>query len=278
MPLYSIGDVQGCFDELNALLTKINFNPSQDKLWFTGDLVNRGTQSLSTLRFIKSLGDSAITVLGNHDLHLLALAYGKAPSKPQDNLTDILTAPDKEELCEWLRQQPLMHHDNELNFTLVHAGLAPQWDLAKAKQCANEVETVLRSENYTEFLAHMYGNQPDCWHDNLKGWERLRVITNYFTRLRFCKTDGTLDLIHKESSISPQPDYFPWFKIPNRQNQNLNIIFGHWAALKGQADTAHVFALDTGCVWGNCLTAMRLEDKKYFSVPCQKYKYHKSTA
>lgn len=270
MSHYAIGDVQGCYSELLALLKKINFNPSKDKLWFTGDLVNRGPQSLQVLRFVKSLGTNAITVLGNHDLHLLAIAAGKQQQKKQDTLDELLNAPDCKELCEWLRHQPLIHHDEKLNYTLVHAGLAPQWDLKHTLCYAHEVETILRNEDYINFFEHLYGERPDCWQHTLTGWDRLRVITNYLTRLRFCTTDGKMDLKQKESAESADKNYLPWFKIPQRANKNLNIIFGHWAALNGNANTENIFALDTGCVWGNCLTAMRLEDRQKFSVDCAK--------
>jgi bis(5'-nucleosyl)-tetraphosphatase (symmetrical) len=267
MATYCIGDVQGCFVELQSLLTHIQFNPKQDTLWFTGDLVNRGPQSLEVLRFIKSL-DKTVVVLGNHDLHLLAIVYGCVKQKPHDTLQDILVAPDRKELCDWLRQQPLLHHDAQIGFTLVHAGLPPQWDLQKAMHCAKEVEHVLRGDNYLEFLKHLYGNEPDRWDENLTSWERLRVITNYFTRLRFCKGDGTLELATKGKLHTPPAGYLPWFKIANRQSKDLKILFGHWAALEGKTDELNVYALDTGCVWGNCLSAMRLEDGKRFSVRC----------
>lgn len=268
MPNYSIGDVQGCFNALTTLLKKINFNPAKDTLWFTGDLINRGPQSLEVLRFVKSLGKKAIVVLGNHDLHLLAVANQLTANKKQDTLAEILTAPDGKALCDWLRQQPLLHHDKKLGYTLVHAGLAPQWNLAKAMQCAEEVQTVLRSDRYAEFLTNMYGDEPNCWQEELTGWPRLRVITNYFTRMRFCKLDGTLDLTKKGKADNPPENFLPWFKIPQRKHKNLKIIFGHWAALNGEVDEPNVFALDTGCIWGNCLTAMRLEDGKRFKVSC----------
>ncbi len=268
MPNYSIGDVQGCFNALNNLLQKINFNPAKDTLWFTGDLVNRGPQSLEVLRFVKSLGKQAVTVLGNHDLHLLAVANKKIAGKKQDTLAAILTAPDCQVLCDWLRQQPFLHYDKKLAYLMVHAGLAPQWNLKKALQCADEVQTVLRSNQYTEFLANMYGDEPNCWHESLTGWPKLRLITNYFTRMRFCKPDGTLELDKKGKADNPPPGFLPWFKVPQRAHKEVKIIFGHWAALNGEADEPHVFPLDTGCVWGNCLTAMRLEDGKRFKVSC----------
>lgn len=271
MSHYCIGDVQGCFSELTALLTKINFDPKHDTLWFTGDLVNRGPQSLEVLRYVKSLGDRALTVLGNHDLHLLAVVSGKAKVKSQDTFDDILNAPDCNELCDWLRQQPLLHHDAKLGYALVHAGLPPQWNLEKALQCAHEVESVLRSDKYADFFAHMYGNEPNRWDEKLTGNDRLRIITNYLTRLRFCDAKGTLELITKSESHTPPHGYLPWFKIPQRKTKILNILFGHWAALGGHTDEAHVYALDTGCVWGNCLSALRLEDGQRFSVHCTPY-------
>lgn len=267
MAHYCIGDIQGCFSELMSLLEQIKFDPQQDVLWFTGDLVNRGPQSLEVLRFVKSLGKQAITVLGNHDLHLLAVANGKATTKPFDTLDSILQADDCEELCHWLRQQPLIHH--QFGYTLVHAGLPPQWDLIQALQYAREVETILRhEEQYQDFLAHMYGNEPSCWDEALTGNDRFRVITNYLTRLRFCSSNGAIELVMKGEANTSLPGYLPWFKIPHRKTQNLNILFGHWAALKGQVDEPGVFALDTGCIWGNCLSAMRLEDGQRFSTDC----------
>jgi len=268
MPHYSIGDIQGCFAELQQLLEKIRFDPANDRVWFTGDLVNRGPQSLDTLRWIKNLGKSAIVILGNHDLHLLAVAEGVVAKKNLDTLDDILAAPDRDELCNWLRQQKLIHHDPHLGFTMVHAGIPPQWDVPTALARANEVEAQLQSPNYIEYLRHMYGNQPDQWSDNLQGWDRLRLITNYFTRLRFCTPQGTLELINKKEAEHAPPGYFPWYQVLHPANQTEKIIFGHWAALSGRTNIENIFALDTGCVWGHCLTAMRLEDQKLFQVPC----------
>lgn len=270
MSHYSIGDVQGCFAELTALLKQIDFDPERDTLWFTGDLVNRGPESLEVLRFIKSL-KRTVVVLGNHDLHLLALIAGKTKAKKLDTLDAILTAPDRGELFHWLRQQPLLHHDANLGYTLVHAGLPPQWNLAKAMQCAREVEIALRSDDFVGFFGNMYGDFPDCWDDNLVGWDRLRLITNYLTRIRFCTIDGVIDLKTKGEASLPPKNYMPWFKVPNRVNKDLKIIFGHWAALNGETHEHNAYSLDTGCVWGNCLTAMRLEDGERFSVPCPQY-------
>ncbi len=262
---YAIGDIQGCFSVLERLLEYIQFDPSNDVLWFTGDLVNRGPQSLETLRFIKNLGAQHHVVLGNHDLHLLALGYQAHPGWKEDTLREVLDASDCEELLTWLRQQPLLYHDDHLGFTMVHAGLAPMWDLATAKRVAKEIETVIRSDTAAEFFRHMYGNQPEKWSEQLLGWDRLRCITNYFTRLRFCYPDGRLELKNKNTP-SFSGGLIPWFEVKTRVNVELKILFGHWAALGGITNTPNVYALDTGCVWGHQLTAMRLEDEKRFSV------------
>lgn len=268
MSTYVIGDVQGCFDELKQLLTQIEFNPDHDTLWFTGDLINRGPNSLAVLRFVKALGDRHQIVLGNHDLHLLAVAYGAADMNRHDTINDILTAPDKAELIDWLRHCPLLYHDAQTAYVLVHAGLAPAWTIKQAEQLAREVETVLRSSHPSTFLKHMYGNLPDEWRDDLSGVERLRCITNYLTRMRFCYTDGRLDLIYKGEIAGKPKDLIPWFEVKPRANAEAKIIFGHWAALGGEVNMPNLYALDTGCVWGNCLTAMRLEDEKRFRVNC----------
>ncbi|MDF2866667.1 MAG: bis(5-nucleosyl)-tetraphosphatase, symmetrical [Gammaproteobacteria bacterium] len=268
MATYAIGDIQGCLSRLQALLNQLNFDPKQDRLWFAGDLINRGPESLQTLRFIKSLGQVATVVLGNHDLHLLAVASGTSSVKPQDTLTEILKAPDCDELCQWLRQQKLLHEDPKLGYVLVHAGFVPQWDLTKAKQCAHEVEQVLQGRDYVSFLNHMYGNLPLQWREELAGWERLRFITNCFTRIRFCDKEGRLDLTAKEGIDKAPPGYMPWFAVPKRKNQNTRILFGHWAALQGQAQGINIFPLDGGCVWGGKLLAMRLEDGKRFQIAC----------
>jgi bis(5'-nucleosyl)-tetraphosphatase (symmetrical) len=265
MATYAIGDVQGCFDELHALLTQIHFDPAHDHLWFAGDLINRGLQSLQVLRFVKSL-PNAVVVLGNHDLHLLALAGGNLYQN--HTLQAVLSAPDREELVNWIRHLPLLHYDVHLGYAMVHAGLPPQWTLVQAQRYAEEVTTLLRSERWSELMANLYSNLPTEWDDALEGWPRLRYIVNALTRMRFCDANGRLELIYK-GKIGGQPTgYWPWFKIPERRTKTLPIIFGHWAALRGEVDEPHVYALDTGCIWGNRLTAMRLEDKKQFSVPC----------
>jgi len=268
MSTYAIGDIQGCFSALQDLLKHIQFDQSKDTLWFVGDLVNRGPQSLETVRFIKNLGAKHRTVLGNHDLHLLAMAHNAHKGWPNDRLNEILQAPDKNELVEWLLQQPLFYYDSELNYCMAHAGLAPAWNLAKAEALSKEISGILQSNAAQDFFNHMYGNTPDQWHDDLQGWDRLRCITNYFTRVRFCRADGSQDLQLKGTLDLHPKTLMPWYEVPNRQNANLNIIFGHWAALGGITHTPRTFALDTGCVWGFSLTAMRLEDQKRFQVSC----------
>jgi len=258
MATYAIGDIQGCYDDLQALLDKLSFEPQNDTLWFAGDLVNRGDKSLETLRFIKSLGDSAVSVLGNHDLTLLALSEGNKKVK-HHTLDAILNAPDREELIEWLRFRPLLHYDKQLAYTMVHAGLAPQWDLKLAQQCAQEVETVLQNHLFAEFMANMFGDKPKKWHAQLQGWERLRFITNCFTRMRYCKPKGKLNFIDKGAIGSQKKGYVPWYEAKNRQSNDQNIIFGHWSTLFGHTSQANVYALDTGCLWGGSLTAMRLD-------------------
>lgn len=267
MATYAIGDIQGCYDELQKLLDKVQFGPS-DQLWVAGDLVNRGPKSLETLRFLKSLGEQAVCVLGNHDLHLLAVHYNAVSVKRSDTLKPILEASDRQELMDWLRQQKLVVTDKEQGFVMVHAGIPPCWSVKQARKRAKEVEQVLQSTLAREFFNHMYGNTPDRWSPELEGWDRLRLITNYLTRMRFCRADSKLDFSTKGTLASQPATYHPWFILPRKKTRDMQyqILFGHWAALEGEAEPEHVFALDTGCVWGNKLTAMRLEDHKLFSV------------
>lgn len=265
MATYAVGDLQGCLEPLKKLLTKVNFNVATDKLWLTGDLINRGPQSLEALRFIYAMRDNVITVLGNHDLHLLAVAHDQRKVGRGDTLDEILAAPDCQLLLEWLRRQPLLHHDKVLGYTMVHAGIPPMWDLAQAQQRAAEVESVLRSKNYQNYLATMYGNEPSVWHSDLQGSERWRLITNYFTRMRVCDNKGKLELKYKGGLKGCPANFEPWFMHPERKTADEKILFGHWAALEGETPVSNVFALDTGCVWGGKLTMMRLEDQKRFT-------------
>ncbi|MGD9108540.1 MAG: symmetrical bis(5'-nucleosyl)-tetraphosphatase [Gammaproteobacteria bacterium] len=270
MSTYAIGDVQGCYAELLLLLEKIQFDPAKDRLWFVGDLVNRGPNSLEVLRFIKNLGDKCIVVLGNHDLHLLAVVFGSQKYHDEDTFVDVLDADDKDELLHWLRSQKLCHYDEKLNFVMTHAGIPPQWDLATMQQCAQEVEQILRSDKHVEFFKHMYGNQPDYWDSDLLGWDRYRYITNALTRMRYCDREGRLDLTEKGPLSSAPVGLIPWFEMLNPKNKNFNIVFGHWAALMGSATEAYVakniFAIDTGCCWGRKLTALQLETQRLYSV------------
>ena len=267
MATYAIGDLQGCYASLLVLLDKLNFNKTTDSLWFAGDLVNRGPDSLSTLRFVKSLGDNAVSVLGNHDLHLLAIANGVKTTRSADQQR-ILDAEDSEELLQWLSTRPLLHHDNKLNYTISHAGIYPLWTLEQAKDCAAELENELKN-NLHEFLNNMYGNKPDSWDSSLSGFERLRFICNCFTRMRYCYPDGRLDFSSNGAPGTIPEDALPWFEIENRQCSNEKLLFGHWSTL-GMIDKKNVYALDTGCVWGGKLTALRIDTAKaeYISVDC----------
>lgn len=270
MAVYAVGDLQGCYDALQRLLDRIRFDPTHDQLWLTGDLVNRGRQSLESLRFVRALGERAVTVLGNHDLHLLAVAENTEKKKRQDTLDPILNAPDRDELLDWLRSRPLIHHDESLSFTMVHAGLPAQWDLGLARACAEEVQYVLRGSNYHSFFEHMYGNEPSRWSEKLTGWDRLRFIVNSFTRMRYCDAKGRLDLRAKGAPGSQHRKLMPWFQVPGRLNAQLRIVFGHWSTL-GRTNLAGIYSLDSGCVWGGALTALRLDtdEVSYTSVGCE---------
>jgi bis(5'-nucleosyl)-tetraphosphatase (symmetrical) len=260
MPTYAIGDIQGCCDEFEVLLERIKFDPNCDRLWLVGDLVNRGPRSLDVLRLVRKLGAAVTTVLGNHDLHLLAAALTPSEQlKPKDTLGEIFAAPDRDELMAWLRCQSIMHHDPELNYTMIHAGLAPDWDFAQARECAVELENALRDDvASTELFAHMYGDQPDRWSNHLHGVDRLRFITNCFTRLRFCRSDGRLALRHKGAIEDAPAGLVPWFRAPHRRTRDLRIVCGHWSAL-GLYEGDGVLSIDTGCVWGASLCAVRLD-------------------
>lgn len=264
MSTYAIGDIQGCYAELQKLLELIAFNPKEDRLWFVGDLVNRGPNSLEALRFIKD--NKAIVVLGNHDWHLLAAFHRKDPLQLSHTLDAVFQAPDSHELIDWLRQQPLLYSDEKLGYVMVHAGIYPNWDLIEAKKYAKEVEEVLRSDDYVDILDEIYGNKPTVWDPNLKGVERLRFIVNSFTRMRFCNSVGELDFTETGNVDTAPSGFMPWFKVPLRKLKNYPIVFGHWASLAGEVDEPNVYALDTGCVWGGGLSALRLEDKRKWIV------------
>ncbi len=268
MAVYAIGDVQGCLDPLQRLLERLRFDPAHDTLWFTGDLVNRGPASVGVLRFVRALGARAITVLGNHDLHLLAVASGSEKLKQRDTLEDVLQASDRDELLAWLRGRPLFHHDPTLGCALVHAGLLPQWDAVDAARLAREAEAVI-AERTHEFFQHLYGDLPDHWRDDLHGFERLRVVVNAFTRLRYCDREGRMDLRQKGPVGSQPPELLPWFRLPHRRSANVRLVFGHWSAL-GLYQGHNVIGLDSGCVWGRALSAVRLdaEPAAFFDVPC----------
>ncbi len=264
MAIYAIGDIQGCYDPLQRLLAQIQFDPEYDRLWFVGDLVNRGPQSLEVLRFIKALGAAAITVLGNHDLHLLALAEGFGRVHKGDTLDTVLAAPDRDELLHWLRHQRLAWHEGV--YLLVHAGLMPSWNVDDTMRFAAEAEAALQSEHYRDFLQDMYGNQPQAWQDSLAGMERLRMIVNAFSRLRYCTPEGQMDFHYKGAPGTQPAELLPWFEVP-RQSAGATVIFGHWSSL-GLINRPNLIALDTGCLWGGRLTAIRLQDRQVFAQDC----------
>jgi bis(5'-nucleosyl)-tetraphosphatase (symmetrical) len=269
MATYAVGDLQGCLKPLQCLLQQVNFNPSTDRLWLVGDLINRGPQSLETLRYLYAMRESLVCVLGNHDLHLLAVSRNIARLKRGDTLQEILEASDRDELLDWLRQQKLLHYDKPRDIALVHAGIPPQWSMSKALRRAAEVEKALRDDTlYPMFLDGMYGNEPTRWSKELTSVIRLRVITNYFTRMRFCMADGTLDLKTKEGLNSAPSGYAPWFSHKQRKTRQHRIVFGHWAALEGRCEEPNVFALDTGCVWGGAMTLMNIDSGQYHRCSC----------
>lgn len=265
MATYAIGDIQGCLKPLERLFDVIDFDPLRDRLWFVGDLVNRGPHSLEVLRLVRDLGELATVVLGNHDLHLLAVAHGHARLHHDDTLDDILAAPDREVLLDWLRARPLMVVEGE--YAMVHAGLLPQWSIAAAQKLAREVEVRLRANTYDEFLSQMYGNQPDRWSESLSGADRWRVVVNAMTRMRICTVDGVMEFKHKGALQDVPSDFAPWFEIKSRKSRTHTVLFGHWSALGFKRDRDYV-ALDSGCLWGRSLSAIRLEDRRPFHVSC----------
>lgn len=265
MATYAMGDLQGCFTAFQRLIDHIQFDPAADKLWLVGDIVNRGPDSLSLLRHIKQAGSAMIMVLGNHDLHLLMVAAGIAKQHPSDTIHPILDAPDRDELLHWLRQQKLFHTADQ--YAMVHAGLLPSWSIVQAEQLAREVEHALRQDDDRELFALMYGNEPNYWQDDWTGHVRLRVIINAMTRLRVCTPDGRMNFAFKGDLQSIPSGYLPWFNLPQRASRQHTVICGHWSAL-GLHLADNVIALDTGCVWGRELTAIRLEDRKIFQLSC----------
>jgi len=267
MTTYVVGDIQGCLKPFLSLLEKVKFDPLKDELWSVGDIVNRGPQSLETLRYLKSLGGSFQMVLGNHDLHLIAVAYGVRIQKRGDTLNDIIAAPDCQELIDWLREQPLIFRKN--NHVVVHAGIPHIWTITRAMALAREVESVLRSSNPSPFLCDMYGNEPDCWSDQLMGTTRLRVITNYLTRMRCCREDGGLDLLFKGSANESPKGFLPWFNHYSASSGSKeNIFFGHWAALNPISYHEKFHALDSGCIWGGKITLYNLEEDRRITCNC----------
>jgi bis(5'-nucleosyl)-tetraphosphatase (symmetrical) len=271
MALYAVGDLQGCLDEFQRLLDKIGFDPAADRLWLTGDLVNRGPKSLQTLRFVRALGGAAVSVLGNHDLHLLAVSAGGYDGpRPKDTIAPILAAEDGPELLDWLRRRPLLHHDEALQVTMAHAGIPPQWDLARARTMAEEAQATLGGDEYEYFLRNMYGNEPALWRGGLSRLERLRFTVNGFTRMRFCTPEGGLVFKPKGPPGSQPPGLLPWFQVPGRRSRGQRIVFGHWSALGRLSwPEEDVYGIDTGCVWGNCLTALRLDgEPEVIQLPC----------
>ncbi|MCL9780556.1 symmetrical bis(5'-nucleosyl)-tetraphosphatase [Vibrio sp. S4M6] len=263
MSTYIVGDIQGCLDELLLLLKQVSFDKKHDQLLVAGDLVARGPKSLETLRFIKDLGKAAKVVLGNHDLHLLAVSIGRFDVKAKDNTTAIFSAKDKDKLLSWLRKQPLFIEHDE--FVLCHAGISPQWDLITARSAAHEIETLLQGAQWQWLIENMYGDTPETWSNDLSGLERYRYIINAFTRMRFVDTQGRLDMLQKKPPSEIQNAHLvPWFQYPDRIEISKSIIFGHWAALQGYRSKRFI-GLDTGCVWGGELTMIRWEDRVYFT-------------
>jgi bis(5'-nucleosyl)-tetraphosphatase (symmetrical) len=267
MATYAIGDLQGCLEPLQRLLDEWNYDPAADHLWFVGDLVNRGPASLEVLRFVRDLGPAATVVLGNHDLHLVMQAAGYGKRNAEDTLDGVLAAPDRDELLAWLRSRPLFHAEGD--YAMVHAGLLPSWDVAKAAALSREVEAALQAPDYVDFLANMWGSTPTAWSDDLAGWDRLRVVVNAMTRMRFCTADGAMEFKAKGPAANAPAGCLPWFEVPGRASADHAIVCGHWSAL-GLRIEDKLLALDTGCLWGGSLTAIRLEDRRVFQVPCSR--------
>jgi bis(5'-nucleosyl)-tetraphosphatase (symmetrical) len=270
MATYAVGDVQGCYAELCDLLEKIHFDPTGDCLWLLGDLINRGPDSLSVVRLVRSFGESARTVLGNHDLHFLAIHIGGHSLNRNDTFVDLLHADDVDDIAEWLCEQPFLVRDDELGFAMTHAGIPHIWSVDVAEALAAEVEKVIRGKRRLGYFETMYGNKPDTWSDSLKGMDRWRAITNYLTRMRLMDEDGRMDFAHKGGLSDAPPEWVPWFEIERQQPLPVKLLFGHWAAIEGHTGRDEVIALDTGCVWGRELTALCLETGELIAVPSRK--------
>jgi bis(5'-nucleosyl)-tetraphosphatase (symmetrical) len=266
--VFAVGDLQGCYDKLRRLLDRAAFDPDRHRLWLVGDLINRGPQSLECLRFVRALGPAALSVLGNHDLHLLAIVHGGHRVRRSDTFRKILDAPDAGELIDWLGSLPLLHLDRERRRVLVHAGLPHVWSPEDARARAAEVEAAIRGPDREDYFREMYGNEPARWDDALEGLPRLRCITNYLTRMRFVAPDGTLDFAAKEGLDSAPAGFAPWYARQHPQAADWTLVFGHWAALEGRVDGDHLLALDTGCVWGRCLTGVWLDRDAWHRVDC----------
>lgn len=269
MATYAVGDVQGCLGPLRELLDRVAFDPGRDRLWLVGDLINRGPDSLDTLRFVRDLGDAAVTVLGNHDLHLLAVVLGGHGAKRKDTLDAILAAPDLPELTDWLRTRRLIHHDPGLDAVLVHAGVPFVLSLDEALALGREIEAAIAGDGAADFFEVMYGNEPSCWDPALRGHDRLRLGVNYFTRMRFIDGRGRLEFASKEGLDDAPAGFFPWFERLHPTLAARRIVFGHWAALQGRGLPANCLGLDTGCVWGGCMTLARLDDGARFEHDCE---------
>ena len=275
MSTYVVGDIQGCLSALKCVLKKISFNPDKDVLWSVGDIVNRGPKSFKTLKFLYERRDNVVMVLGNHDLHLLAISAGVRKPNRKDTLKKILNSQDRDSMLDWLRKRPLIHHEH--NHTMVHAGIPPGWSIDEAKVFAGEVESALRGRNADNFLQGMYGDYPNSWSNDLKGVERLRLITNYLTRMRYCTEDGELDLIEKGPLKKRQKTIRKrkldaWFAHEKRKTSKDKIVFGHWASINGQTNSSNAIGLDTGCVWGGKLSLYELESGLTISCDCSKSK------
>ena len=275
MATYAIGDVQGCYPELQRLLDKLRFDPAHDRLWFCGDLVNRGGQSLATLRLIHGLRESSVVTLGNHDLSLLSIAMRSAEAQARVNpeLREVLFAADAPVLFEWLRSQKLLHHDEQLNWTMIHAGLAPQWTLRQAQRAAQEVERELSSPRHPRLLRNLFGNRPAAWSSRLQGLDRQRATINTMPRMRYCDVNGRIDFEAKDIPGTQKPGLYPWFEVPGMRRRDTRIVCGHWSAL-GRFAGLGVHAIDTGCVWGGQLTALRLdgEEPQYIAVQAEAHR------